>query len=120
MGAIPLPTQNKAMGRQPVRLYLKGTFVGYPRGRHDQKPEVALVAIEGVKDKKDTEFYLGKRVAYIYRASRKRGDSNIRVVWGRITRAHGTNGVVRCTFRRNLPPKAMGASVRVMLYPSRV
>eukprot|EP00501_MAST-03F_sp_TOSAG23-6_P000870 GSMAST32.ASY1.ANO1.906.1 assembled CDS len=107
---------------QPVRLYSKGTIVGYRRGgahsgNHYNK--CSLINIEGVRCREDTEFYLGKKIAYIYKAKVKKSGSNFRVIWGKVARPHGTNGVVRCAFRRALPPSSLGGRVRVMLYPNR-
>jgi len=103
-----------------VRLYSRAVFVGFRRNLRNSHPEDSLVKIEGVSSKADTEFYLGKRVAYIYRAKTEVKGTKYRVIWGRIRRAHGSNGVVRAKFRNNLPSHAIGGSLRVMLYPSRV
>ncbi len=76
--------------------------------------------LEGVQEKKATSFYAGKRVAYIYKATVEKNGTKFRTIWGRIGNPHGTNGLVRAKFDKNLPGKALGAPVRVMLYPSRV
>jgi len=108
------------MGRQPVRLYCKGTFMNYVQSKHGQREHKALLSIQGVTSREETTFYMGKRVAWIYRAHKMIKDTKIRVIWGKIQRPHGNSGVVRAKFRKNLPPKAMGAQVRVMMYPSRI
>ncbi|GAB1198955.1 60S ribosomal protein L35B [Aspergillus pseudonomiae] len=79
-----------------------------------------LIKIDGVDNTEAANFYLGKKVAFVYRAKREVRGSNIRVIWGKVTRPHGNSGVVRAQFRHNLPPKSFGATVRVMLYPSNI
>ena len=95
-------------------MYSKGRVLGFERAKRTQNPNVSLIKLEGVQTTKDAQFYLGKRVAYVYRAKREINGSKIRVIWGRISRAHGTSGVVKARFRKNLPAKTMGASVRVV------
>jgi large subunit ribosomal protein L35Ae len=63
----------------------------------------SLIKIEGVNDKKDTGFYLGKRVCYVYRASRQQQDrqgvkTTVRSIWGRVSKSHGNGGTVRAVF----------------------
>merc|ERR1711924_52015 len=79
-----------------------------------------LLKIQGVDDTASTDFYLGKKVLYMYRAKTKKNDTFMRTIWGKVTRSHGTSGIVRAKFASNLPPTAIGAPCRVMLYPSRV
>jgi len=117
-----------------LRLYTNASILGYRRSMVNQYPNQSLLRIEGVTSKKDTQFYLGKRVAYIYKGQTKRKVTGLqgkergmgvkftrtRVIWGRISKAHGSSGVVRARFQKNLTPRAMGDRVRVMLYPSRI
>merc|ERR1712183_115423 len=71
----------------------------------------SLIKIAGVDSKSETDFYLGKRVAFITKASTEKNGSRYRVNWGRVCRSHGGNGVVRCRFNRDLPPQAIGGRV---------
>ena len=108
------------------RLYVPAVFYAYKGSKVNQYHHTALLKIKDVNDKSDVDFYLGKRVAYIYKAKTaqrnpRTGESTkLRCIWGKVTRAHGAGGAVRAKFNTNLPPKALGGKVRVMLYPSRV
>jgi ribosomal protein L35AE/L33A len=86
---IPFPliifqTSNYKLTPLPLlsRLYTKGRFLGYKRAKRNTRPNTSLIQIEGVATKEDAQFYLGKRIAYVYRAKREIQGSKVRVIWG--------------------------------------
>ena len=42
------------------RLYAKGRVLGHKRSKRNSRPNTSLLQIEGVANKEDTQFYLGK------------------------------------------------------------
>merc|ERR1711988_1976021 len=106
----------KKPAKKSSRLYVKGVVAGFRRALTNQKSHTSLIKIQ------DVDFYAGKKVMYMYRTKTQQGEngSRFRVMWGKVCGAHGTSGTVRCKFRNNLPPSAIGAPVRIMLFPSRV
>ncbi|KAH7548170.1 hypothetical protein JRO89_XS14G0077500 [Xanthoceras sorbifolium] len=102
-------------GRQGerVRLYVRGTILGYKRSKSNQYPNTSLIQIEGVNTKEEVAWYAGKRMAYIYKAKVKKNGSHYRCIWGKVARPHGNSGVVRAKFKSNLPPKSMVLEIRL-------
>jgi large subunit ribosomal protein L35Ae len=104
---------------QPVRLYQKGIFTSFRRTKDHQQENQALVAIKNCNDLQGARFYLGKRVAYIYKVKTTSNNTRYRCKWGTVMATHGTSGMVRVKFSKNITGSARGSSVRVMLYPNR-
>mmetsp|Transcript_15074 Transcript_15074/g.64566 ORF Transcript_15074/g.64566 Transcript_15074/m.64566 type:complete len:109 (-) Transcript_15074:150-476(-) len=108
------------MGGESTRLYVRGIILGYKRARMNQTNHTSLIKLENVNESDAAKFYLGKKLCYVYKAKTKKKGTVYRTSWGKVTRAHGTSGVVRAKFKNNLPPCSMGGKVRCMLYPSTI
>ena len=108
----------KSAGR-PLRLWVRAKFLGFRRSKVQQNTNQTILRLEGVNDRSGAQYYFGKRVAYIYKTSSGEKDRRFKTIWGRISRAHGNTGAVLARFNHNLPPRAIGATLRVMLFPQR-
>jgi ribosomal protein L35AE/L33A len=80
--SLPPPLSSELTTHLHSRLYSKGRVLGHKRAKRNTRPNTSLIQIEGVATKEDAQFYLGKRIAYVYRAKREIQGSKVRVIWG--------------------------------------
>lgn len=57
--------------KPPGRLYVKAVFAGYKRSQRNQHEQTALLKLDGVHNKRDAQWYVGKRALYVYTAHNK-------------------------------------------------
>ena len=94
-GGIGIIATTQTIRRPNIRLEIltyssRGRHLSYQRGKRTTTPGTSLIKIEGVENTEGANFYLGKKVAFVYRAGKEIRGSKIRVIWGKITRPHGT------------------------------
>ncbi|KAI5154339.1 large subunit ribosomal protein L35Ae [Enteropsectra breve] len=91
---------------------IPATFVSHQRSRKRLHPRYSLLRIDHVADRNTAEKYVRNAVYFAY--TNKEGEFIENR--GVIRKVHGSKGVVRAIFERNLNPKAMGSTVYVKLY----
>lgn len=84
---------------------MKGKVIQFRRGRHTIHERHFLIEIEDVKDKKSAEKLVGKEVEWKSPAKK--------IIKGKISGAHGNNGVVRAIFEKGLPGQAVTTEVSI-------
>jgi large subunit ribosomal protein L35Ae len=84
---------------------MKAKVIQFRRGRHTYKPRHFLLEIEGTKNRKDAEKFIGKNVEWKSPAGK--------IIQGKIAGAHGNNGIVRAIFEKGLPGQAVTTEVEI-------
>lgn len=75
--------QKRRQKRPYGRLYARAVFTGFRRGLRNQHENTALLKVDGCDSKADSWFYVGKRVAYVYRVWLLIVNSKICIILGR-------------------------------------
>ena len=86
---------------------MKATVIQFRRGRKTFKPRHFLIEIEGVKNREEASKFVEKEVVWTSTGK------NARQINGKISSAHGGNGVVRAIFEKGLPGQAIGTEVEI-------
>ena len=83
---------------------MKGIVIQFRRGRHRIHERHYLIDI-GLKNRDEAKKYSGKEVEWKSPAGK--------VIKGKISDAHGNNGLVRAIFEKGLPGQAMTTEIDV-------
>ncbi len=92
--------------RLPLETPVKGVVLSYQRGTVQQRPQYALVKLEGITTVSGAASYIGRSVILHFNER----TSN----YGRIISVHGRNGILRVRFRRGLASDAIAKEIMVL------
>ena len=86
---------------------VKGKVIQFRRVRKNYTPRHFLIEIEGSSSRDDASKFVGKNVSWTSTGKEPK------LISGKISSAHGNNGVVRAIFERGLPGQAIGTDVKI-------
>ena len=84
-----------------------GKVIQFRRGRKTFKPRHFLLEIPSIDSREKATEFVGKTVEW------KSTGKEPKIITGKISSAHGGNGVVRAIFERGLPGQAIGTDVEI-------
>jgi large subunit ribosomal protein L35Ae len=84
-----------------------GKVIQFRRGRSTFKPRHFLLEIPGIDSREKAMSLVGKSAEW------KSPGKEPKTIIGKISSAHGGNGVVRAIFEKGLPGQAIGTDIEV-------
>ena len=82
-----------------------GKVIQFRRGRKTVKPRHFLIEVEGVTVRDEAAKFVGKAVTWKSPAGK--------IITGKVSSAHGNNGLVRAIFEVGLPGQAVTTKVDI-------
>ena len=98
-------TQGKLKPQETVSVL--GKIIQFRRGRKTFKPRHFLIEIPGIKNREEASKFVGKTAEW------KSTGKEPTTIKGKISSAHGGNGVVRAIFEKGLPGQAIGTDIEI-------
>lgn len=83
---------------------MKAQVIQFRRGRKTYKPRHFILDV-GMKKREEAEKFIGKEVEWKSPAGK--------VIKGKVSSAHGNNGLIRAIFEKGLPGQAITTEVEV-------
>jgi large subunit ribosomal protein L35Ae len=98
-------SQEKLKPQETVNVL--GKVIQFRQGRKTQKPRHFLIEIPGIDSREKAAEFANKKVVW------KSTGKESTIISGKISSAHGRNGVVRAIFEKGLPGQAIGTDVEI-------
>jgi large subunit ribosomal protein L35Ae len=86
---------------------MEAKVIQFRRGRKTFKPRHFLIEIKDSNTREDAAKFVGKTATW------KSPGKEPKTITGKISSAHGGNGVVRAIFEKGLPGQAIGTSIEI-------